>query len=263
MPLFQTRRVRNAARLVAAPLVGRELGSPLRRGGALLVDLALLALFALPLAVVLGLAAAAVQVGGFDRLAALSAPADAAPAQLAERDEARRALVELFSKRRPAAVPEEVKQALAEGDDERLDAELEGLDFSLSVQLSSGQVESSWNAETGEVELANDVIFGRASRFVTIMAVIVGWFTLLFRVGNGRSPGKWVFGMRVVRADGRPLGWWTAFARAGAYLGSVGTFGLGFLEAVWEPNRQAAHDKAADTFVIRWPRRGSPPASAP
>ena len=79
----------------------------------------------------------------------------------------------------------------------------------------------------------------------------MGWFTLWLRLTRGRSPGKYLFRMRVVRLDGKKLGWWDAFSRAGGYSASAATLLLGFLEAIWHPNRQAIHDRIAGTVVVR------------
>ena len=54
----------------------------------------------------------------------------------------------------------------------------------------------------------------------------------------------------MVRLDGRRLTLWNAFSRAGGYSASFATFGLGFLEAFWHPNRQAVHDLISGTVVI-------------
>ena len=48
---------------------------------------------------------------------------------------------------------------------------------------------------------------------------------------------------------------WDAFGRAGGYTASLSTFGLGFLEALWNPNRQTIHDRISGTVVLRCSRR--------
>ena len=46
-----------------------------------------------------------------------------------------------------------------------------------------------------------------------------------------------------------------AFGRAGGYSASLSTFGLGFLEALWNPNRQTIHDRISGTVVLRCSRK--------
>jgi uncharacterized RDD family membrane protein YckC len=107
--------------------------------------------------------------------------------------------------------------------------------------------------------MGKDVWLGNWSGFFRWGGFFVAWFTLWTRVGRGRTFGKWVMGLRVVRLDGRPLGWWTAFTRAGGYSASAATAFLGFLEMIWDPNRQALHDRVAATVVLRGRRAPAPP----
>lgn len=81
----------------------------------------------------------------------------------------------------------------------------------------------------------------------------VGWaalyFTLFPAFWRGRTPGKRLMGLRVVRLDGKPIGLWVAFNRFGGYAASVFTGLLGFFEMFWDPNRQALQDRIAATVV--------------
>lgn len=81
-----------------------------------------------------------------------------------------------------------------------------------------------------------------------------GWgavyFTVFLHWWKGRTPGKRLFGLRVVRLDGQPIGWWIAFERYGGYAAGFATGLLGFLQVFWDPNRQAIHDRLAATVVV-------------
>lgn len=83
----------------------------------------------------------------------------------------------------------------------------------------------------------------------------LGWvgvyFTLFLAWWNGQTPGKRLLGLRVVRLDGRPLTLWASFERFGGYAAGVATGLLGFAQVFWDPNRQALHDRIANTVVIR------------
>lgn len=69
---------------------------------------------------------------------------------------------------------------------------------------------------------------------------------------SGRSVGKRVMGIRVVRLlDGAAPGWGTGLVRTLSRLLSVGAFGLGFLWALWDADKQTWHDKLADTVVVK------------
>ena len=83
----------------------------------------------------------------------------------------------------------------------------------------------------------------------------LGWvglyFTATTALWQGRTAGKRLFGIRVVRLTGRPIGWWASFERFGGYAAGFATGLLGFAQILWDDNRQAIHDKIAGTVVIR------------
>jgi hypothetical protein len=82
-----------------------------------------------------------------------------------------------------------------------------------------------------------------------------GWgalyFTTFLAMGKGQTPGKRLMGIRVIRLDAKPVTWLMAFERFGGYFASASTGLLGFLQIFWDRNRQALHDKVAETVVIR------------
>lgn len=83
----------------------------------------------------------------------------------------------------------------------------------------------------------------------------LGWaglyFTFFIGRWEGRTPGKRLFGIRAVRLDGRPIGYWVSFERYGGYAASLFTGLEGFARLIWDPNRQALEDKLAGTVVLR------------
>ncbi|MDT8436910.1 MAG: RDD family protein, partial [Gemmatimonadota bacterium] len=82
----------------------------------------------------------------------------------------------------------------------------------------------------------------------------LGWsglyFTFLTGAFRGRTPGKRLLRVRVVRLDGRPLGFWASFERFGGYAASLFTGFEGFLRILWDANRQGIQDKIAETVVV-------------
>jgi hypothetical protein len=86
------------------------------------------------------------------------------------------------------------------------------------------------------------------------LGVGFGWaafyFTLLPCAWQGRTVGKWLFGLRIVELTGRPLSLMTCFGRYGGYAAAMATGGVGFAQILWDPNRQAIQDKVAHTVVI-------------
>lgn len=84
------------------------------------------------------------------------------------------------------------------------------------------------------------------------------YFVLFFRFG-GRTPGKRLFGLRVVDLEGKPrLGWYQSFERAHGYVCSGLFASLGFWQVLWDRHGLTMHDKIADTTVIRRPKPSRP-----
>ncbi|MBI2380123.1 MAG: RDD family protein [Gammaproteobacteria bacterium] len=83
----------------------------------------------------------------------------------------------------------------------------------------------------------------------------VGWaavyFTIFTSWWNGQTPGKRFLGIRVVHLNSKPLSLWETFSRFGGYSAGFATGMLGFLQCLWDANRQAIHDKIVFTAVIR------------
>lgn len=86
--------------------------------------------------------------------------------------------------------------------------------------------------------------------------ILFGYFVLptgLF----GRTPGKWVAGMRVVDLEGRNPGVALAIPRemVGRFVATIAA-GIGLAWIVFDPKRQGWHDKIAGTLVINTPDSG-------
>jgi hypothetical protein len=97
-------------------------------------------------------------------------------------------------------------------------------------------------------------IVAMLGRFAEDLGIGFGWaglyFTAFVALWNGRTPGKRLMRVRVIRLDGKPVGWWMAFERFGGYAASFVTGLLGFIQILWDRNRQAMHDKITETVVV-------------
>ena len=86
------------------------------------------------------------------------------------------------------------------------------------------------------------------------LGVGFGWsavyFTAFLALWRGQTPGKRVAKVRVLRLDGKPMGWWLSFERFGGYAASFSVGLLGFVQILWDRNRQGLHDKACETVVV-------------
>ncbi len=101
-----------------------------------------------------------------------------------------------------------------------------------------------------------DAALRRLHRLGLSFGWAIAYFTLLPTWWRGRTVGKRLFGLRVVELTGKPLGLMSSFGRYGGYAAGLATGGMGFLQVLWDPNRQAVEDKLAHTVVIdeRGPR---------
>jgi uncharacterized RDD family membrane protein YckC len=98
------------------------------------------------------------------------------------------------------------------------------------------------------------VVIGEGKGWIQEVFAFYAYFVLFFRFG-GRTPGKRWLRLRVVKADGSRLGWWSAFERAHGYLFSMSLLFLGFLQVLWDRHGATMHDRIAETKVLALPKR--------
>lgn len=125
---------------------------------------------------------------------------------------------------------------LQESADER-QASIEELRAELREEREGGSIFSWLRDFVDELGFG----FGWASLYLTVM---LSWW-------KGQTVGKRAMKIRVVRLDGEPITWWTAFERAGGYAAGFATGLLGFAQVFWDANRQAIHDRIVGTVVIQ------------
>ncbi len=173
-------------------------------------------------------------------------------------------LMRMATRHYPACLSPELRELVVAED-------LQGLEqvlgkYHIQGTISFGEVYNEpYVPDSRQVVLTLSSVAGEDSKVLNFLLVLVPYFTLFAWWGKGKTPGKLLFGIRVVRLTGGPFRLRDSFNRAGGYTASLSTFGLGFLEAVRDPNRQALHDRIAGTVVIRAGRkmyREFPPAGA-
>jgi len=170
----------------------------------------------------------------------------------AEKPDRSQLLVDFFhlmQERCPDMLPEEMQQAVLNRDASGFGTVWS--DGEVAIGFGSEPTSLSKVGEDYVLSVGTDLLLGRFSSVFSWGAFFVGWFTLWVRLTRGKTPGKTLMRLKVIRLDGKSLSWWDAFARAGGYGASTATVLLGFLEAVWHPNRQAMHDKIAGTVVLK------------
>jgi uncharacterized RDD family membrane protein YckC len=83
------------------------------------------------------------------------------------------------------------------------------------------------------------------------LLLVCGYFVVLHGL-DGRTVGKWLFGLRVVGANQEPIGYGRALIRWMIALLTAPLL-LGFLRILWHREKRGWHDSLARTWVIREP----------
>ena len=79
------------------------------------------------------------------------------------------------------------------------------------------------------------------------------WIVVLILVATrGQSPGKMVIGIKIVKTDGRSIGFGTTLLREiiGKFISSIIIL-LGYIWILFDGQRQGWHDKIASTYVVK------------
>jgi uncharacterized RDD family membrane protein YckC len=94
------------------------------------------------------------------------------------------------------------------------------------------------------------------------LVFLVAYFALANYIGNGKTPGKWITGIRAVSLVHDHLSLWHSIERALGYGASFLEGGFGFVQYFIHPNRRTVHDRIAETIVVkeRKPRTRVAPA---
>lgn len=250
-------RVTDEPFVVDPELLGRPLATVRRRALAIGIDAILWLLVAIPVILVLSWVALQIQAPTLAEYLTTGATTGEFPD--AARAQATREVMLLVQRRRPEILPADVHEVLAIQDPEEFITAFDALGLNFNVDIGSG-TPSGFDARRNLLQLRGDVVFGRASSAASMFSIGVLYFTLCAWLGRGRTPAKFLLGMRVHKLDGTPLTLGDAFSRAGGYAASLSTLGLGFLQALRDPNRQAIHDRIAGTVVVQertgsWRRR--------
>ena len=116
-------------------------------------------------------------------------------------------------------------------------------------------------AVAGEMEYAGFWIRLLAFLIDVILLSIISWgfVNVLYFIGlwawRGQTLGQIAVDVQVVGTDGRPADLRIAVLRYLGYIICWLTLGIGFLIVAFNDRKQGLHDKIADTYVVRVPRK--------
>lgn len=109
--------------------------------------------------------------------------------------------------------------------------------------------------ENREMQASRNSWLYQTRTFANALGVTFGWsgvyFTLLAGATRGRTLGKMLFGICVMKTTGVPFTFFDGFVRHGGYVAGVAMGLIGFLRLLWDPNRQAVEDRIANTVVVK------------
>lgn len=232
-------------RVVSDSLLGREVAPPCRR----------LAAFAIDAALLLGPTILAAVCFAAGSLRVMDPPAYRAMRALwsgevrteAQTLDAMAALLPRMVEIGSAGLPLEAITATRAGRPREAAAFLR--DASVEFSLTFGR-DDDRPTRPGQVRVPVANLIPGAVRGAAIFLVPAVYFTLL-GLGSGRTIGKRLCGLEVRRLDGRPLTLPESFDRFGGYAQVPGTLFTGLADLWRDPNRRLAHDRSANTVVLR------------
>lgn len=105
----------------------------------------------------------------------------------------------------------------------------------------------------GIVGLVIGSAMGGDGSVVNFVLSIGYWIVVLIMVATrGQSPGKIAIGIKIVKTDGRPIGFGTTLLREviGKIISSIIIL-LGYIWILFDGQRQGWHDKIASTYVVK------------
>jgi uncharacterized RDD family membrane protein YckC len=101
-----------------------------------------------------------------------------------------------------------------------------------------------------EVLAAFGAMMGTLALSMVVSVAIESCYESFFISRVGATPGKMVFGMKVIRPNGDPISLGRAFGRYFAKWLSKLTFYIGFIIAGFDAEKRAMHDMIVDTRVV-------------
>lgn len=91
----------------------------------------------------------------------------------------------------------------------------------------------------------------RGFLIIAIEIAIITFYFIYFHGRTGQTPGKRLLHLKVIRTDGRPLGFDKAIVRFFCYIISMLPLYIGFILIAFNKDKQGLHDIITHTYVIK------------
>ena len=124
---------------------------------------------------------------------------------------------------------------------------------SIAISIVGGVLAWLVGLLTGNTGSFLGMMVGAVGAFVSFILIFLNFFYFSFLWSrNGQSIGMRLLNIKVLKRDGALMGFWSA-----GFRGTVGYwisglfFGLGFLWAAFDGNKEAWHDKIFGTGVFK------------
>jgi uncharacterized RDD family membrane protein YckC len=241
------RRLSDRPLRVVSELLGTELASPMRRAIAFAFDS--LILFVPSVAVALGASWLTLRLTEPEALRGIGSLLERRGLAESEYRDALKATLPLLVRHDAPGLPPAVAAAVEEGDLEGAADRLVqgGYDFLFSLNIG-GFSEPELGPRRIRIQVAH--LIPKALRAAALFGVQAVYFTLC-TAWWGRTLGKRLAGIRVVRLDGHRLSLAEGLERFAGYLHIPGSLGTALLDLWRDPNRRMPHDRVVHTAVIR------------
>jgi uncharacterized RDD family membrane protein YckC len=116
-----------------------------------------------------------------------------------------------------------------------------------NMNISKINVHSIFDVEI-EMENAHSYLIFLLKLLFGLLPIL--YFSMSFYFWKGQTIGKYFLKIKVLSIYHEHLGLWHCIERSLGYIASALEFGFGFIQALWNPNRMALHDKIGETVVI-------------
>ena len=102
----------------------------------------------------------------------------------------------------------------------------------------------------GWVHCDREIVFALNMNWYSIVWTVL-YFGLSTFIGNGKTAGKRLLGIRIVSLAHERISLWHALERSLGYGYSLLELCFGFMQYFFYPNRRTLHDRIAETIVVR------------